>query len=223
MKKILGLMLAAAVLLWSGAANAQSDLPENEAAVSFNYWFPGDGDWDLYDTALGLELQYRNWTWLNDPFGVALSLGAATWKVKSDASDFAVPALHDLDGNVTLIPVGASALLRFIDFDSWRLFFEVGLRYVFVSSDVDAQYDMYNPDDDSRWTEETSISIDNGLIAVGAMDFDFDVADQVSVFATLGYQFDLMKGKTTLEINDNDLRDNELQGVFLRLGGKYMF
>jgi hypothetical protein len=183
---------------------------DTEIRLSLNYWIPGDGDFDVYDNGYGTEVQYRNWYY--DPIGFGLSLGVAHWKVAGTSGDLGIGPGATLDGTVTLVPLGASVLYRFGDWDGQTLTLEAGLRYVLADSDVRINYA------NRSCNGEDCYDISDGLIAVFAGDYERDLTEQWAFFLGGGYQDDLIRGDT--ETIDRNLRDNEIKGFFMRVGAK---
>ena len=67
MKKILSVVI---VLLLTALVSAQGQATQYGAELrgSLNAWMP---EYNLYDYAYGVEVEYRNWFW--DPVGFALA------------------------------------------------------------------------------------------------------------------------------------------------------
>ena len=80
MKKILSVLI---VLLLTALVSAQAQSTQYGAELrgSLNAWVP---EFDLYDYAYGVDVEYRNWFW--DPVGFALSAGVSSWEVKGGSS-----------------------------------------------------------------------------------------------------------------------------------------
>lgn len=212
MKKII--VLAALALLMGAPVFAQSELPPgylSEVRGAARYVMIGEGDFDLYEGGFGGEVQYRNWSY--DPIGWALSLGVEQFQAQSDSSDLGVPTIGDFDGDLMLIPVGASVLYKLIDMDGWRLTVEGGLRYVFADSSIDfAEVGL---------TKRESLDVGDGVIAVIGADIERLITEDISVFFGGGYNADLLPGEIT--IPHDTLKDNELKGLFFRLGAGVSF
>ena len=62
-----------------------------------------------------------------------------------------------------------------------------------------------------------TIDIDDGIIGVIGANIEGKVSKQVSLFAGLGYQLDLVKGGTTFMGEDLE-DDNELKALLVRAG-----
>jgi len=207
MKKSLPVVI---VLLLTALVSAQGQATQYGAELrgSLNAWMP---EYDLYDYAYGVEVQYRNWFW--DPVGFALSAGISSWEVKGGSSGVDKAVLKDLDGQLTAIPVGPSIIYKIADVTDWNLTTEVGIRYVFAQSAI--HYHRTATDDSG------TLDVDGGVIAVLGLDYEryFDVGK--SFFVGAGYQIDLDEG--AIQVSDVDNRDNKLEAFFARVGTKIQF
>lgn len=213
--KMKSALLGLSVLWICGSAMAQERDPVGPAgewAGYFNVAFPGAGDYDLFDTGYGVELQYRYW--VDAPWGWAAALGVSTWDAKSSSSDLGVPNLHSFNGSATLIHLGGSGLYRILDTENVAVTLEAGVRYVIVDDDIDAK-------DANRGDARQNLDIDDGIVGLIAADADFRLNDGFVLAFGLGYQGDLVKGD--ISSRDDDLKDNELQAFFVRVGGKFEF
>ena len=76
MKKFIS--LASVVMLCSGAAmGGMISQDPGELLVGGQFWLPGEGDSDLFDSGYGAVLSYREW--FSFPWGVGLNLGIDQW------------------------------------------------------------------------------------------------------------------------------------------------
>ncbi|HAL93052.1 MAG TPA: hypothetical protein DCM68_08535, partial [Verrucomicrobia bacterium] len=74
-----------------------------ELTVAGRYWFPGDGDFDLFESGFGAVVSYREW--FSFPWGAGVSLGLAQWQVDSGSDAYKYNMLSDYDGDALLIPI----------------------------------------------------------------------------------------------------------------------
>ena len=164
----------------------------------------GLGDSDLYDFGAGVEAQVR--FWLSEKFGWAGVLGLSQWEASSSSSQWGGP----IEGEMRFLPVGASLIYRTSSEPGIRLVLEAGLRYAFVSSDVDL---LVNG-------EKNSVSIENGVLGVVAADLERNVGGG-QLFAGVAYQLDLQAPDASW--SGGDLRENSLEAASLRLGFRRPF
>ena len=209
--------LALVVLLGCLSTGAMAELVTKgdyglELRGNVNYYMLGREKSDLFRSAFGAEAQYRNW--LSDPFGFNLALGMTKWDVEKDSTYFRLPTIQELDGSLTIIPIGGGVLYNPIISTRWSVVAELGLRYMLVNSDVQAR-------DSERPTLE-DIKIDDGLVALIVGDIEYKFTDQLSAFAGGGYQLDLMKASSSAW-EGVDLRDVSFKGFIIRLGAQYAF
>jgi hypothetical protein len=210
MKK--AILFACAVLLCGGAAfGGMISEDPGELHVSGLYWFAGDGDFDLFDNGYGLSASYREW--FSFPFGVGVNVGVEQWQVDGHSHAYRYKALSDYDGDVLLMPVGASMYFNMIDWDNWNLVLDAGLKYLFVDSNVS----LYSSDDKLRH------DVDIGGAVVGNLgaEYEYMVSESVYLLAGVGYQFNVMQAST--EYSTFSTRDTSFAGAYLRLGGKFLF
>jgi hypothetical protein len=207
MKKAL---IVSLIALATGAVTvrAQSTQYGFELRGSLNYWAP---DFDLYDYAYGVDIEYRNWFW--DPVGFALSAGVSSWEVKNGNSSVDSSTLQDLNGQLTTIPVGPSLLYKIADQTGWNVTAEAGVRYVFAQSAVD--YRRVTTD------ESGTLDIDGSVIAVLGLDFERCFDNGKSFFVGAGYQMDMDEG--AIQVSDIKNTSNKLEAFFLRVGTKIQF
>lgn len=205
------LMLALAIGCGASAwAGLFSEEP-GELRGDVRYYILGDGDFELYKNTFGVEAQWREW--IQFPFGVGLAAGANYSGVKDDSDAFGVQDVGDFSGSATMLPLGGSFFYCPIEMDNWNLMLEAGLRYVVVSSDIEARNLVTG--------QKHEVKIDNGAIWLLAGDVEFMMNETTYLFGGAGYQGDLSRGKVTY--NGDDWRDNSLRGMFVKLGMKFNF
>lgn len=169
------------------------------------YRFPGLGDFDVYDSAAGLEIQYRNWVW--DVYGFGVSLGYEEWENAEGRTKWG----EGTRGSVAVIPVGFGLIARPVEFPTGRLTAELGLRYAMVESDLtlDVAGARYE------------ISLENTWLAVLSADLEGYLSDSLSVFGGVGYEKDLRRQRP--EADSFRLMENEFENVFVRVGARLQF
>lgn len=185
---------------------------EGELAVNGAYFLPGDGDFDLFERGLGVEVSYREW--FAFPWGVGLSLGYANWAVDDHANAYKFAA-SDYDGHVSTFPIGADFYFNVIDWDNWDVILSTGLRYAIVDSSVSFAYDGKRFD----------VDMDNALLWNIALEYDHTLTEDVFLTLSAGFQTDIMKADSTYDDQDgkeHDLRDTSFEAFFGRVGVKFL-
>ena len=212
MKK--AVLFACVVLLGVGAAfgGLLSEDP-GELTVAGQYWFPGMGDMDVFESGYGASVSYREW--FSFPWGVGVNFGVAQWQVDNDSRAFKYDQLTDYDGDALLIPFGASLCFNLIDWDNWNLILETGLQYAFVESSVD----LYNDGSDAK--ERQDVDVGNAVLWNAGIEYEYMVSENVYVLGGLGLQTDVMSGDT--EYAGRSVRDVSFSGFYARLGAKFLF
>lgn len=212
MKRMIGLLLGAA--LFSITATAQSSAPPVDAVGAAVLYDPSDSD--AYDFGAGLEAQGR--IWLNPKVGFAVSIGAGSWRINDrelSVREDGIVARGKIDGDVSLLPLGGSLLVRPVNGPRMGLVLEAGLRYVAVESDAEIEVAANDGRGNSIYIKDT-VEMDDGIIGVIGVEAQVSAGERVSLFAGLSYQFDLSKGD--VEWVDNDGGSNELKALGVKAG-----
>lgn len=199
-------------LLCAGAAfGGMLSQDPGELTVAGQYWIPGDGDFDLFDGGYGASLSYREW--FSFPWGASVNLGLAQWQVNGGSDAFKYEALSAYDGDVLLVPFGASLCFNMIDWDSWNLILDTGVQYLFVDSSAS----VFSADDNRRHDVDIGGAV---LWNIGA-EFEYMVAENIYLLGGIGYQVDIARADT--EYDEYTARDTSFRGASFRLGAKYLF
>jgi hypothetical protein len=212
MKKIL-IPALAALFAVSGAASAgllNSEEP-GEVSVSGYYLFPGDGDFDTFKGAAGVQGAYREW--FSFPWGLGVNAGWATYMADKNSTSYKVETLRDFKGECNVLPLGASLFFNVIDWDNWNLILGTGLEFLMVNSDMSAR--------DSISGKRRDIDVGNALMWDIEAEYEYMLSEKMYILGGVGYQVDLVRAKT--DCDDLDLRDTSFRGLFLRLGLKFLF
>src|SRR5690606_1706775 len=148
---------------------------------------------DDYKNGVGAELQYRRW--LNNEFGFAIAVGAAKWKVEEaylGIGNSRRREYYGLEGDITMFPVGGSALYKPVEDGKLSAWLEAGVRYVVVVS----SYNMWAGIEtrrDSVYIED-DFDIKDGVIGLLGANIEAEVVQNLWIVCGAGYQFDLIKG-----------------------------
>ena len=216
MKK--AVLFACVALLGVGAAfGGMFSEDPGELTVAGQYWFPGAGDIDLFDSGYGAMVSYREW--FSFPWGAGVNVGVAQWQVDSSSHAFKWDELTDYDGDALLIPFGASLYFNLIDWDNWNLILDTGLQYVFVDSGVTINNQAENVPEDLQGKQD--VDIGGAILWTIGAEYEYMVAENFYVQGGLGFQTDLLNGDT--EYAGGSLRDASLAGFYARLGAKFLF
>ncbi|MBN1269729.1 MAG: hypothetical protein JXB04_09090 [Kiritimatiellae bacterium] len=195
----------AAALAFALAAVAAIRGMETEWSGSIAYRFPDLGDFDVYDRAAGVEIQYRNWLW--ETYGFALSVGYEDWQAVDGKTDWG-----ELDGgSVTVVPFGVSLIARPLRFDTAQLTLEAGLRYAMADSDLAVEAP----------SEELTVDVDDVWLAHLALGIDGYLSDTVTLLGGLGYQADIERASA--RAGRYHLMDNRFENFFLQAGARVVF
>lgn len=213
MKKLaLVSLLAVLVAAPSFAGILNADEP-GELIVSGSYVIPGDGDFDLFENAVGATLTYREWFCF--PWGVGLNVGVSSWQVDDKSTAYKYKALSDYDGSALVIPLGLSLYFNVIDWDNWNLVLGTGFQYLFVESDID----LYNSEPGVKRRQD--VDIDDAILWNLEAQYEYMLAENAYFLGGLGYQVDAMRADTSYP--GGDLRDTSFRGFFGTLGVKFLF
>jgi hypothetical protein len=216
MKKAV-VLLAVAVMAGSAAAQTvgaprtvrlsprDAWMRQMEAGGALVYHAPGLGDFDVFDQAIGVDFVYRYW--FSDVFGIGAGLGYETWEVAGDNRNWN----GQFGGDMTVIPLSVSGLLRIADFEWGLLTGFVSVEYAICDSDVSV----------TRDGASGGVSIDDSINGRLGLELSVPVNDVWSVGLELGYQGALMKGDASA-LGDSNL-EVDMQSVFIGLGASMAF
>ncbi|HNR93984.1 MAG TPA: hypothetical protein PKM67_02385 [Kiritimatiellia bacterium] len=221
MKKVVISLLVIGVLVTGvyGSSEKSTELKLGGEAI-----FPGqDDDWDK-----GYGASARVIFWRTSELGLALSIGVQKWDVNDEmytyseylGSGIGYGYAGGLEGDATMVPVGASGLYIIPVGKNASLTLEGGLRYVIMNSNVkyveaEALADTYGNVLGASYSYD--VDFDNGIVGIIGADFDIELSPGFRLFAGAGYQIDLLKGDTEADGVDIDY-ENELKGAFIRAG-----
>ena len=211
MKKTI-LMAIAALLVCGAARGGLTSEEPGELTVAGQFFMPGVGDFDLFDSGYGASISYREWFMF--PFGAGVSLGVSQWQVDSGADAYKDNRIGQYDGDAMVIPLGASLYFNLIDWDNWNLILDTGLQYALVDSNVSAHDDLQNRDYD--------VDIGDAVLWNVGLEYEYMVTENLFLLGGGGYQTDVLAAETDYNGVD-DARDTSFQGAYIRLGAKYLF
>ena len=212
MKKAI-LLVAVALCCGSAALGGVISEDPGELTVSGQYWYPDSGPFTLCDSGYGLSLSYREW--FRFPWGVGVNLGLAQWQVDRNSNAYKYDQLVDYKGHLILIPIGASLYFNLIDWDNWNLILETGLQYLFVNSNVS----VFNQEEGVNRYQD--VSIDNAVLWTAGAEFEYMLSEDLFLVAGLGYQVSVLDSDT--EYNGHGTRKTSFEGLYGRLGAKFLF
>ena len=182
--------------------------------------FPGG---DLWDSASGGELKAIYW--YDTQLGIAVSTGVSKWDVK-DQRDVRVPARiwDDWSGDAKFTPLGVSVIKQkeFVkNANCFTLSAELGVSYLFSSSNIDVGRTQIVPEGiGGAWQAEfvsDSADIDDSIVGRLGATIGWQALDQLKVFLSGGYQFDISSGDLTVD----SLRISEeldMDAFFVQIG-----
>lgn len=210
------LLIVQIVLMTTVLASAGFTSDKFGISGSAIFYMPGEDE--NFDSGFGAEAQACFWANEKETVGVALALGAASWKVKeySDIFNYGIAAVGmSSDGDVTLLPFGGSILLRPLNNPKLALTVELGARYVSVNSEVTLEYAEASAYGQYFYSKGIA-EIEDGIVGVAGLNIEGRLHEQVSVIAGVGYQFDISKGDATWM--GVDIGENELKAAMVKTG-----
>ena len=193
------LVMMFAMIAAMPAVNALAEASNPDILTRMQIFVPQrTEDWDA---GSGVELQARFWS--SKSFGTALSLGFDSWAAKSefsDTSDAQGTMTTSIYGNMTVIPVGVSALYRNNVSEKVALVFEAGVRYLFLKSNINA--DVVTDDASGTSHFKDKITTDNVFAAVFGVSVESAITDTMSFHLGVGYQLGLTEPHETFSGED---------------------
>lgn len=213
MKKLLPILLAlSCVFTLTASAGILGD-DSGELDVSAVGFWTGTGDFDLFRSAWGGEISYREW-FQGLPWGIGVSAGVQSWQVDKDAGNpFKWKGYSKYDGDAFVVPLGASVYFAIVEWENWNLVAEAGAKYLFVSEDID----LYNADLGKR----EDVKLDNGIAGNVGLALEFLLNERCYFTLAAGYQGNLMK--CDAEIGGRNACDATFDGAYGKLGVKALF
>jgi len=173
-------------------------------------------DRDNFKTGVGGEIQLR--AWISDTVGVLVAGGGSSWEARPEREIQQVGGTlqgSEISGNVTLIPVGGSLILRDGAQGSSTVTLELGVRQVFAETQVDITLASLDADGAIR-LEKSALEIDDSIIALAEAQVATKFGPASSLFLGVGYQWDVVKGDVSF--NGNKIGENEWESLFFRAG-----
>ena len=196
-------------------SHAQAQVPTRveaspDVGASLQVVFPGAGNYDLYDSGVAIEVQFRDW--FSDPWGYALSIGYGIWSTDRNAKRPGA-GLTDFSGDLEIVPFGASALYR-VHYDrDLSIVLDVGLRYIIADSSIKARYAPENSD------KKYPVRIDDSILARFAAGLDYRITDNLIWSFAVGYYYDLDRGDLSTE--RGKARENIMESVYAETGLRF--
>jgi hypothetical protein len=220
-------LLASSVFAQNGD-NAYYGKGNEVRAYATYLWPQADQPWTH---AEGGEVQLAHW--MNSHVGAALALGGQHWQASYAGDDvyvdpqsgYSMPMHHEVSGYAVNVPLGGSLLGR-LPLDRFALNGELGARFVPVVSQVKYAVTMPNPlNPAEQSTLEQTVTIRPPIIAVAAVDLEYQLVSGFSLYAGGGYQYDLMQPEIEIDTMGNGSRteSNEMKAWFVRAGGIFRF
>ncbi len=167
-----------------------------------------------YQHAFGLELQWA--LWFRPSWGVALSGGIDRWAAEQREyfEDVEAVLRPQLDGSALALPFGGSLLYRSDDVGAkLRLTAELGLRFVYLISDVTMTYEFVDHYGQPTRVQDT-VDLDPRVIALGRLELSGSIEPPWDWFLGAGYQKDFTEGENWLY----EEVANDLSGIVISAG-----
>lgn len=209
-------VVAAAAL--TAAAFGQERMVQPMSARSSDAWmrqhditgdavahFPGLGDFDVFEYALGVEAGYRHW--FTDIVGAGVGLGLENWSAGGASRNWR----GRVSGDMTVIPLSVSGFLRAADVGELELIGFVALEYAITISDLTV----------TRDGEKDDVSLDNALNGRIGLEVALPLTPDLSLTGQAGFQFNLWKADA--EALGGGLMDLDMQSFFIGIGVAFAF
>ena len=159
------------------------------------FYIQPDND-DVVSDGIGAELQWRSW--YTDTMAFAFAAGGVVHGANNEAYILPGDTFSGVqtDGNVTVLPIGPSLILRAPSDAGVTTHLELGARYLLVDSGIDLAR-VRTAADGQTISELDTLEYDDGVVGLGRVEFSTPVGATTAFAAGIGYQFDLVKGDIT--------------------------
>ncbi len=159
------------------------------------FYIQPDND-DVVSDGIGAELQWRSW--YTDTMAFAFAAGGVVHGANNEAYILPGDTFSGVqtDGNVTVLPIGPSLILRAPSDAGVTTHLELGARYLLVDSGIDLAR-VRTAADGQAVSELDTLEYDDGVIGLGRVEFSTPVGATTAFAAGIGYQVDLVKGDIT--------------------------
>lgn len=191
--------------------SADSAAQPAEITGSLQYFFPSQQFSGFYDRMYGAEVQYSYW--FSRPWGVSGVLGLMSADVRKDNKHLVDPSVGTFTDSASMVPIGVSVLYNLIDYGTWRIDGEAGLRYIFISSDIQVK--------SVATGEKSSVDLDNATVFVLRANVYRMLTEELDLFISAGMQNDIIAGDVS--VAGKKVGDDNLKGYSLSLGLTYEF
>ena len=208
----------ATLLVITLTCNAWAQTQSPDMSVTLRGYLPAEkDDWNY---ASGIEMQARFWG--SPSIGTAFVVGMDSWHANTEYAEeedeFGYMATS-VYGDVTLIPVGISALFRNKVSRSTSMIVEAGLRYVFSDSNINAET-AYGDSSESVYSIDR-IQTDNPLLGVVGLTISSAISDEIYIHGGMRYQFDLVE--THERFLGQDIGETSFQSASVDIGVAWKF
>lgn len=179
---------------------------------------PSDSAWK---DGFGAEIEARDW--LDEKYGLALTLGISEWSPQKDANLLgdAVKAMQaSLSGSARLYAMGISGLYRRPLHDKLWLVLKGGLRYTMVDSSAQIDF-SFIAHHGGPVVVQSPVSFDDRLGLFLGADVSREImigGKKMATFLGLGYQVDLTQGSANWMYEDVG---NSFNAFVIRAGISY--
>ncbi|MEI6807253.1 MAG: hypothetical protein WCN95_00895 [bacterium] len=175
---------------------------------------------DDWETGGGIDFQTRFWS--SENFGTALCVGFDTWTVKSEyseESDASGTTTTSIYGNMSMIPIGISALYRNNIAEKVSLVFEAGVRYIFTQSNINAE--ITTADANGTSYSKDTISTDSTFAGLVGVSVETEMIEGMVLQLGFSYQFDLTRPRETF--TGEDLGVTSFNSAMINVGLAWAF
>ncbi len=167
---------------------------------------------DVYDSAVGVEFQYRRWYWETTAVSIIASL--QQWELSESSELAQEPDFSGFDGSPAFLQIGVGLDEHREISDHVRLNLHADIRYCNGLSG--AKMILSNGD----FSREQTVDVSDAIIGGLGIGLEFEVNRDWTLYAEAGLQAGLLPG----EIGSGaTVIDNELEAPLLRAGAVFTF
>ena len=193
---------------------------EQHRELTMGFWSGDPNESADWASATGFDVQARFWN--SSHMGWALALGAQTWEARTEYTieedEFGSLATW-IEGDTLLVPAGLSVLLCGHLGSHVSLLADLGVRYAFADSGINATVEAIDSGGQMLVTQQ--IGVEDTVLGVVGLALEARLTPEVAFEAGIGCQFDLLRPRE--DFLGEDIGSTSFQALYARIGMSLSF